>query len=186
MQEQLEHQTEVKTPHDGNGIPTVEGNTAGVPYWNSYVKEDGLSYIAQCKFSNFTLAAFGPGIKPNFMDWLPVGSLEPLLTVMPIGFNNSGHTAPNPVQLTVILSGKVQWTWSGGQKSVLTTGEMMLEEEHLAKEGHVTTNIGDAPASVLVMMATDIPVEFLHDQHQPCRFEEAIARWNTRQAALGN
>lgn len=175
------------TTNEDVKLAKIKGSTAEVPYWNSYVKDDGLSYVAQCKFSNFSDASFGKGLQPNWLNWLPVGNLKPLLTVMPVGFYNAGHTSPNPVQLTIVLSGKVQWTFSSGQKIVFSPGQLFLEEEHLAKVGHETENVGDTPAVVLVMAATEITDSFVRDQHQPCRFPQAIAGyWTALQEAAPN
>jgi hypothetical protein len=161
------------TTNEDVNLAKIKGSTAEVPYWNSYAKDDGLSYVAQCKFSNLSDASFGKDLQPSWLNWLPVGNLKPLLTVMPVGFYNAGHTSPNPVQLTIVLSDKVQWTFSSGQKIVFSPGQLFLEEEHLAEVGHETENVGDTPAVVLVMAATEITDSYVRDQHQPCRFPQA-------------
>ena len=168
-----------------SNIASIEGDAAEVPYWNSYVKEDGVSHTARCTFSlpRTSSGAFdftSGGSMSNFADMLPLGNLKPMLTVMPVGYHSDGHTSPNPVQLTIVLSGKVRWVFSSGEEMVLSAGDLFLEEEHFAKVGHSTENVGDTPATVLVQIAKDIPKEFLLDQHQPCQFPEAIARyWNS-------
>jgi len=139
-------------------------------YWHSYVAKDGLVYFAQCNYSNFSSSSVGPGVVPSWHEILPLGDgLVPLVSQFPIGHEAPWHVDPK-VQLIQVLSGKMEWELSGGQKHIFLPGELYMEEDHLAdnttgKLGHVTRNVGDTEAAFLMLQTRLTPT-----REKPCRF----------------
>merc|ERR1712046_3861 len=129
-------------PRDGNKVAPIAPN---LKYWHSYVAADGLVYFAQCNYSNFSTSSIGPGVVPSWHETLPLGEgLKPLVAQFPVGHEAPWHVDPK-VQLIQVLSGKMEWELSGGQKHMFLPGELYMEEDHLAdnttgKLGHVTRN----------------------------------------------
>lgn len=130
------------------------GAKPSVPYFHLYVDRDGISHLAQCALTDFTLKGVGPA-DPQWNDKMASGEATVVFTVQPVGWVGDWHENPAP-QWIVVLSGRWWIESMDGTRVEQGPGDFSFGEdqgcvETGGKKGHRSGTIGREPCHLMTV-----------------------------------
>lgn len=142
---------------------------AGVPYWDNWVDQAGVSHLTKCKLKNFSLSHLAAHADPQWVNHAQQGEARMITSVQPAQWKGGWHAAEN-VQWIVPLQGVWFVQSMDGTRVELNPGDALLSEDVRAirdaqgHAGHLSGNVGDAPVALMItQFASAKP------GHEPCQ-----------------
>jgi len=151
-------------------MPSVE-QPAGVPYWDNWTDEQGVSHLTKCKLKNFTLSRLAAHADPQWVNHAQQGEARMVTSIQPAHWKGGWH-APESVQWIIPIQGVWFVQSMDGTRVELNPGDALLSEDVGAKSdaqghtGHLSGNVGDAPVALMITQFASA-----HASHRPCATE---------------
>lgn len=154
-----------------SGTQDANAQPAGVPYWDNWVDQAGISHLTKCKLKNFKLSQLAAHADPQWVNHAQQGQARMITSIQPANWKG-GWQAPESVQWIVPLQGVWFVESMDGTRVELNPGDALLSEDVGAKRdshghtGHLSGNVGDAPVALMItQFASAKP------SHRPCETE---------------